>query len=150
MNKFNTHCIKVILVVLILMGVGCDGKSGVSSSSCNKLGPGDPPISGMGTASDPYIIVPGVSYGGCASAGADPGPIYKTTVDTGVHSIRQSNGVTDMELYIYLEDGNLLSVVDDKIAGFDEQAAEFLSSGSYGVEVFNNGPGEGPFTLRVD
>jgi hypothetical protein len=140
-------------LALVVALSGCGGSSGSdsdSSASCATPGPGAAPSSGSGSFNDPYIITPGVSYGGCATEDADPGPVYAATVSAGTYTVRQTNGSTDLELWIYQGDGTQLDVIDDMIAGFDESRSYDVQAGTYGVEVFNNGPGDGPFTLTIE
>jgi hypothetical protein len=73
-----------------------------------------------------------------------------TAASDGTYTVRQTNGTTDLELYIYDENGTLFDVIDAMIAGFDESRTYDVQAGTYGIEVYNNGPGEGPFTLTVE
>ena len=125
------------------------GGSSVGPSSCDNAGPGAEPSSGNGTETSPYVISLGTDYGGCARGDADPGPIYLVTVPGGTYTVTQTNNTSDTELYIYDEDGNLLFVIDDFIAGFGESGTSPLPAGSYGIEVYSNFD-DSPFTLRVD
>ena len=126
-----------------------DGGASVGASSCSNPGPGEQPSSGSGSASSPYIISLNTDYGGCARGDADPGPIYAISVSAGTYTVTQSNGTSDIELWIYDEDGNLLDTIDDKIAGFAESRSYSVDSGRYGIEVFSNTT-DSPFTLRVE
>ena len=126
-----------------------DDDGGGGGGFCATTGPGSTPSSGGGTGSDPYIISLGVSYGGCAAAQEDPGPIYGIEVSAGTYTVTQTNGVTDLELWIYTESGTLIGTIDDSIGGFDESGTDFLAAGRYGIEVYNDGAQDSPFTLTV-
>ena len=144
---------KLVIAFGLMIAIGCSsgggGGGGGGGGTCER-GPGSNPISGGGTENDPYIISLGVSYGGCARAQEDPGPIYgiELTV-SGNYTITQTNGVTDLELWIYEENGTLLGVIDDKLAGYDESDTNYATAGKYGIEVYNDGDQDGPFTLIV-
>ena len=127
---------------------GGDDDGGGGGGLC-AAGPGSTPNSGGGTGNDPYIISLGVSYGGCAVAQEDPGPIYGIEVSAGTYTVTQTNGVADLELWIYTESGTLIATIDDSIAGFDESGTDFLDAGRYGIEVYNGGTQNSPFTLTV-
>jgi len=144
---------KLVIAFGLMIAIGCSsgggGGGGGGGGTCER-GPGSNPISGGGTANDPYIISLGVSYGGCARAQEDPGPIYGIELTSpGNYTITQTNGVTDLELWIYEEDGTLLGVIDDKLAGYDESDTNYATAGRYGIEVYNDGDQDGPFTLTV-
>ena len=134
--------------------VGTRNSGGGGAGACER-GPGSMPISGSGTGNDPYMISLGVSYGGCAPAQDNPGPIYRIEVSVGTYTVTQSNGVTDLELFIYTESGTLIATIDDQWGGFDESGTDFFSAGRYDIEVYNNGAPndtgtqDGPFTLTV-
>ena len=162
MAKIFRRGIWIALFTAVLMLAGCGGggggDNGSSGVTCATLGPGSAPISGSGTENDPYIISLGVSYGGCAPAQLDPGPIYGIEVSGGTYTVTQTNGVTDLELWIYTESGTLIGIIDDDWGGYDESGTESLAAGRYGIYVYNNGaPGpapatgtqDGPFTLTV-
>ena len=155
--KRNYSSLFVIVLTMGLAFIGCSSGGGGGGGGgdddgggfCATTGPGSTPNSGGGTGNDPYIISLGVSYGGCAAAQEDPGPIYGIEVSAGTYTVTQTNGVTDLELWIYTESGTLIAVIDDFIGGFDESGTEFLSAGRYGIEVYNGGTQDSPFTLTI-
>lgn len=118
-------------------------------SSCDSPGPGAQPLSGSGSESSPYVISLDIAYGGCAAGDVDPGPIYQITVPAGTYEVTQSNGSTDIELWIYDVNENLLIVIDEKIAGFDESGTFSVDAGTYYIEVFSNSS-DSAFTLEVE
>jgi len=150
----KNHSVLFVLFLtlgLALFGCGSDsGGGGGGDVACSTLGPGSTPIDGRGTEKDPYIISLGVSYGGCAPSQRDPGPIYGIELTTsGTYTVTQTNGETDLELWIYEEDGTLLGVIDDKLPSYDESYSGYITAGRYGIEVYNDGDQDGPFTLTV-
>jgi hypothetical protein len=158
MNRWRLAANSAAGVVLAVAVAACGSSSSSSdddddfdpgASTCNKAGPGKEPSSGSGTVSKPYIIKRGVRYGGCAKGDADPGPIYKIEVGAGTYKVTQSNGTSDIELWIYDEDGNNLDIIDDKIAGFDESRSYSVDKGAYGIEVFSN-TSDSSFSLIVE
>lgn len=97
------------------------------------------------------------NYGGCSPAQADPPPVYsfKVTVRRG-YFITQTNGVTDLELFIATSSGAAVGHIDNEWGGYTEAVGYFLDPGSYLIGVYNNGAPhgigsqDGPFTLNVD
>ena len=161
MKRNKLYLFTILIAALALVIPACGGSSGGGGGSvtCATLGPGSAPISGSGTDADPYIISLGVSYGGCAPAQRDPGPLYGIELlSAGTYTITQTNGVTDLELWIYTAAGTLIGVIDAVWGGYTESDSTFLNAGRYGIYVYNNGaPGpspatgsqDGPFTLTV-
>ncbi len=153
----KTTMLAIMFPAALALTAGCgdDGDGSGGGLNCANRGPGETPLAGSGTLTDPFIIVVGTSYGGCAGAQVDPGPLYGVEVSAGTYTITQSNGVTDLELWIYTDTGDFIGTIDDVIGGFDESGTETVPAGRYGIEVYNNGAVEGigrqdgPFTLTV-
>jgi hypothetical protein len=105
---------------------------------------------------DPYVIEVGVSYGGCAAPLQEPGPLHRVDIsESGSYTVTQSNGVTDLEIWIYDDSAEPVFSIDEEWGGVDESDSAEVEAGTYYIEVYNNGAAmgtgdqEGPYTLTV-
>lgn len=82
--------------------------------------------------------------------------MYAVQVTTGgTYTITQTNGVTDLELWIYDAGGTVIGTIDEEWGGAPEIGSASVPIGTYRIEVYNNGAAfgvgnqDGPFTLTV-
>jgi len=133
-------------------GQGDGDGDGDAFASCP--GPGEQPERGSGTQEDPFEIDIGVRYGGCVQA--DDVVAFAVDVTSGgVYTITQSNGVTDLEIYVLDSEENELAAIDEEWGGVDESDSAEIEPGTYYIGVYNNGAPmgtgdrESPFSLIV-